>query len=119
MARKQSAPTGLGPAGRRLWDEVTGEYEVSADDRVVLTEACEVLDTMAALKQIVKREGHIAESSQGIRTHPAVVELRQQRLVLARLLRLLGLPADDEPAAPAVRQRRQPTDHLRAVKGFA
>jgi phage terminase small subunit len=124
--RKQTSPPGLGPAGRRFWDEVTEQYTVDGSDRVLLAEICEALDTMAALKAVVKREGLTAESSQGIRTHPSLVELRQQRLVLARLLRLLDLPADlpaevegeSEPVKPPPK-RRSPRAHLRAVGGMA
>jgi hypothetical protein len=88
------APRGLGVAGTRLWKEATAEFDYDADHRVVLLELCSVVDTMEDLKAIVAAEGLLAQSSQGIRTHPAVTELRQQRLLLVRLARQLRLPTE-------------------------
>jgi hypothetical protein len=90
----QRAPRGLKAAGARLWREATAEFDYDADHRVILHELCAVVDTMEDLKVIVAAEGLMAESSQGLRTHPAVTELRQQRLLLVRLARQLRLPVE-------------------------
>ncbi|MGB3772871.1 MAG: hypothetical protein WBA00_17170 [Rhodococcus sp. (in: high G+C Gram-positive bacteria)] len=38
------------------------------------------------------------ESPQGVRAHPALVELRQQRLAFTKLVAALAIPADAVPA---------------------
>jgi len=51
------------------------------------------------LDAIVRREGVIVSSPQGEKAHPALVEARQQRVVLARLLASLRIPIDEEGRA--------------------
>lgn len=51
------------------------------------------------------------ESLQGVRAHPALVELRQQRMAFTKLVAALAIPADD--AAPGSQKTRT---GLRAVK---
>ena len=112
MAAKQGAPAALGPAGRRLWAEVTRDFDFDGTDRALLVEVCATVDLIEALKAILKRDGLMSESSQGLRAHPAAVELRQQRLALARLSRALNPPADG-PVAP--RRRSSSGRHMVGV----
>lgn len=92
-------PAGLGESGRALWLEVARSYEMDHEqDRLQLVQVCRTADLCDRLHEVVVTEGPLAESSQGIRTHPAVVELRQQRIVLARLLAALGVPSEASPA---------------------
>lgn len=92
-------PDDLGASGRDLWLEITHAYEVDhAQDRLQLVQVCRTADLCDSLHKVAVAEGPLAESSQGIRTHPAVVELRQQRIVLARLLAALGVPSEASPA---------------------
>jgi len=92
-------PSDLAESGRALWLEVTTGYVITAEsDRLQLLQVCRVADLCDTLHAVVLAEGPLAESSQGIRTHPAVVELRQQRVVLARLLAALGVANQAEPA---------------------
>ena len=85
-------PRGLAGAGRRLWDAVTGDYELDAPEAALLEEACKVRDFIADLRRKVAADGPIIESRQGPRVHPAAVEARQQSLALAKLVGSLGLP---------------------------
>jgi hypothetical protein len=48
------------------------------------------------LQAVLDTDGPISESSQGIRAHPAAVELRQQRIVLARLLAALNVQSGEQ-----------------------
>ena len=92
-------PDGLGESGRALWLEVTHGYQIDHEqDRLQLVQVCRTADLCDTLQELVATEGPLAESSQGVRTHPAVVELRQQRIVLARLLAALGVPSAASPA---------------------
>jgi hypothetical protein len=56
----------------------------------------------------------------GTRTHPAVIEARQQRLTLARLLAALRLPAGDEQDVQPNRrpQRRSGARGVYAMKDY-
>jgi hypothetical protein len=92
-------PEDLHESGSALWLHVATKYEVAADqDRLQLVQVCRTADLLDRLQAVIDEEGVTAESSQGIRTHPAVVELRQQRIVFARLLAALGVPSEAESA---------------------
>jgi hypothetical protein len=93
------APDALGDSGRALWQHIASRYVIDAEqDRQQLMQICRTADLLDRLQSVVDSEGVTAESSQGIRTHPAVVELRQQRIVFARLLAALGVPSEAEAA---------------------
>lgn len=89
-----SRPRGLNAPGRKLWDAVTGEYELSGDDLAVLEEAARTRDLIADLRAKVTENGLIVPSSQGDRVNPAIVEARQQALLFSRLVAALKLPTD-------------------------
>lgn len=98
-------PRNLGLSGRKLWDSTVEAYELSDSELVLLEQASRVSDHIALLDAVVKDEGVMATSSQGVRAHPGLVEARQQRLALARILATLAIPAleDDLPKAGKVR----------------
>ena len=98
-------PRNLHAAGRRLWDTATAEFSWADHELAMLEEACRTRDRIVQLDKAVTDDGLMLTSSQGMRVHPAVAECRQQRLVLARLLVSLGIPAleDDLPASRGVR----------------
>ncbi len=91
-ARK--TPPGLGVHGRRLWRSVSRGYVLAEVDGPLLLEMCRTVDNLQALAEVVSREGVTHDSPQGVRAHPALVEARQQRLALARLVAALGIPVD-------------------------
>ncbi len=88
-------------AGHRLWSSVTDEYDLDEHERAVLVEACRTADALTLLDDVVRAEGPLLAGPQGVRAHPALVEARQQRVVLARLLAALRLPAGSEGDVPA------------------
>ncbi len=102
------APVGAGPAGRRLWSSVIEDYDLDEHETALLVEAVRTLDLLADLEVVIKRDGPLVDSPQGLKAHPAVVEARQQRIVFARLLAALRLPSGDEhtKAAGSRPQRR-------------
>src|SRR6266545_3137037 len=85
------APAGLRVAGRRLWTAITEEY------------------LRDELEGIVRRDGPLIDTPQGQRAHPAAVELRQQRITLARLLAALRMPAGEEDDQPTGRRPQRRT----------
>lgn len=88
------APNGLGQAGKKLWASVTDRFDLAEHELLVLTEACRTKDTLDALNAAEKAEGAVIMSPHGLKAHPAVVEARQQRVVLQKLLAGLDIPAE-------------------------
>lgn len=91
-----AAPRGSQAAARRLWRAVVVDYELAEHELVLLREAVRVADVCQELQETVDSEGLFLEQ----RVHPAVVELRAQRILLARLIVALRVPLgaeDDQP----------------------
>jgi hypothetical protein len=104
-----------------LWSSVAGDFELDEHETVLLVEAVRTVDLLDDLQAAVRRDGPLIDSPQGPRAHPAVVEARQQRIALARLLAALRLPIGDEAeqSASARPQRRagvRGTYTLRSVR---
>jgi hypothetical protein len=105
-------PPGLGVKGRRLWREVVGEFELAEHERSLLSEACRTADVCAQLAKVVAEEGPMAVSRLGeARPDPALVGLRQQRLLLARLIVALRVPLGETGGHDASRPQ------LRSLRG--
>ena len=90
------SPRGLRTSGRALWRAVLEDFELTEPETAVLREACRTADSIDALQAIVDDEGPMSTSSQGVRVHPALVELRQQRIALARLFAAMHIPIGEE-----------------------
>lgn len=97
------APAGLAGPGRRLWASIVTEFELAEHEAAQLAEACFIRDRIDQLRAVVTRDGPMIASSQGMRLHPAISEIRAQQLALARLLATLDVPALAEDALPASR----------------
>ena len=103
MASKQSpqpVPEGLTGSGLSLWSSTTADFELDEHELGILREACRTADSIDALQAVVDRDGVLNSSPQGVRAHPALVELRAQRLCFAKLVAALGIPADEPAAGP-------------------
>jgi hypothetical protein len=100
-------PRGLKTAGRRLWNDIQGKYELEEHEIALLTEMCRTSDRLEALAAIVRAEGVIEEDTG--RAHPAAVEARQLGIAFARLSAALRLPAgaDGDQQAGARRPQRK------------
>lgn len=99
MAGNGSAPRppkGLRASGRALWKAVLDDFELTEHETVVLREACRTADSLDDLQVLLDQEGLMSETSQGARVHPALVELRQQRIALARLFAALHIPTGEQ-----------------------
>lgn len=95
------APEGLRESGRALWHALMADYDLGEHETTVLREACRTADSLDDLQQLLEVEGLMSSTSQGPRIHPALVELRQQRMTFARLLTALRIPDEDTTRAPA------------------
>ena len=99
MTSPNRAPRAQANAGRKLWDAVTSDYELESHELVLLESSARTADLVANLQALIDEEGLVL----GGKTHPGVAEIRQQRLVLARLLVALQMPSGEEDDRP---QRR-------------
>lgn len=97
------APSGLRRSGRALWRAVLGAFELDEHERAMLLQACRTVDSLDDLQAALDDEGVISATPQGPRAHPALVEARQQRITLARLLTALQLPAGEETTTSRTR----------------
>lgn len=96
--------------GERLRAAVVELCDLVEHERLLLAEAALTADLCADLQRALDAGGPLVEGPQGLRAHPAAVELRQQRVTLARLLAALRVPVDDDgsvTAGPRL-QRRGP-----------
>ncbi len=103
----------LGPGGGRLWAEVLGRYELDEHERALLLQAARTVDVLDDLAAVTAAEGPLSPIGD---VHPAVVEARQQRLTLARLIASLRLPEDALDGRP---QRRGGARGSYGVRGVA
>lgn len=108
--RTPTAPKGLSVAGKALWRDVhaglSAAFELDERETALLAMAGRQADDVAELEAILKRDGLSVTGSTGQpRLHPAVAELRQGRLALARLLGGLELPNAEEVPTSAASQR--------------
>ena len=85
--------TTYGESGRALWRSVTADFDLNEGELALLRSACLAADLIDELTAIIASEGPLVASGQ---VHPAVVERRQQQLLLGRLLVALRVPAGDE-----------------------
>jgi len=95
------APRGLSPAGRKLWDAVTSDYHLESHELLLLENAARTADLVGGLQALLDEEGVVS----GGKTHPALPEIRQQRITLARLLVALRVPSGEESDRPAGQRR--------------
>jgi hypothetical protein len=117
MSTIPKAPSGVGPAGRRLWRAVLADFELAEHEMTLLRQAVHVADACDELQKVVDEEGPLTPTRLGdVKTNPALVELRQQRIVLARLIVALRVPLGDQEDETAQRGQRR---GLRGVYGGA
>ena len=94
-------PEGIGDRALALWREVLGTFELMPQEVAVLRETVRVVDRLERLDQAVQEDGAMVDG----RPHPAMVEARQQQIILGRLLTTLRLPEDWESVESRPQQR--------------
>ena len=113
---ESKTPAGLKAGGKKLWRSVTADFELGEHELSILLEASRTVDALEALQEIVRAEGVTNVSPQGVRAHPALVEARQQRVTLAKLVASLRIPLDDAEDAGRLPQKRSGVRALSAVR---
>lgn len=100
-------PTTLSAAGKSLWNDVVGKYELRPDERRTLEDACSASDMLAELTQAWSDLGrpYISTGSMGQEVeHPLIGSIDKQRKARQTFIRQLKLP--DDPAAGRPNQQR-------------
>jgi hypothetical protein len=93
-------PAGLYKPGRRLWRSVTRDYDLAADELLLLERACRTVDDLDTLDAILAEAPVEVVGGNGqVSLHPGWAERRAYAALLARLLRQLAVPHDDAPGA--------------------
>jgi hypothetical protein len=104
---RPSAPAGLKAGGRAFWRATTAQFELNDHEMVIMKEMCCTIDLLDGLQAVVDAEGVVLPWGDGIRAHPALPELRQHRIALARLLVALGIAGEEEDQLAAPRRQRR------------
>lgn len=100
-----AAPQGLRTAGKRLWRSVVNEFDLTEQELTLLRQAARSADLCDRLQEVVDGEGVMVTAPDGgPKAHPALVELRQQRVTLARLLVALRVPIGEDEAGRTQRR---------------
>jgi hypothetical protein len=91
------APKGLEAEGRRFWRQVVQEWTFRPDELRILERAARLLDTLTKLDEALVGADLIMRGSRGnLIANPLLTERRLHEETLARLLRQLGLPDEDD-----------------------
>lgn len=105
-APERPAPDGLTGRAADFWHRILAQYDLLDAEVELLVEACWTMSEVDQLRATLAADGVTVAGSTGQRrVHPAVNEVRQHRLALARLLKQLALP-DDEPETQTTKAAR-------------
>lgn len=100
-------PKGLSSSGRRLWNAALADHDFDVHEELLLLQACRCADHLDRLAAEAHAGSVTVTNVKGDEVaHPAMVEARQQSLVLARLLASLRMPSGEEGAELSRPQRR-------------
>lgn len=115
---KPAAPTNLGAKAKRLWSDISGAYELRADERRILEDACREIDIIERLEREFRDADTMVKGSMGqLVASPLLQELRQHRAVAARLLGMLKLPDEDGRAQESVSNAARKAANARWGRG--
>ena len=103
MTTPRSPPISA-PAGRAIWANVTGRFEIDVPELAVLSNACRTADLLDALAERIPRD------------LKAVSESRHHSMNLARLVASLRLPDDDGATPPALTASPWPGNTRRSAR---
>jgi Phage terminase, small subunit len=104
-------PPGLSAAGARLWEQMKAAlpegWTYDEREQAILERACRQADDLAELEKAIKRDGVVANGSQGQKVLNGLVsEARQARVVIARLLGEVTLPDETAEKPQTAASRR-------------
>lgn len=114
--RKPPVPAGMARTrGGRLWRDIVAEHDLRPDELRLLEDACRTADMVDRLEREVAKAPLTVAGSMGQPVpNPLIAEVRQQRAILAQLLRRLDLP--DEPEAEQAKGMAKSTKARQAAR---
>ncbi len=93
LAQRAEMPRKTPPRpGEAMRRDLLARYDLEPHEHVLLESAARTADLIADLQAVVDRDGPMLDG----KPHSAVIELRQQRLTLGRLLAGLRIPVEDD-----------------------
>lgn len=104
-----ASPTRRRPqsAGDRLKADVLARFDLEPAELLSLDHVARLATILEGLDAIIERDGLTITGPDGCpRVHPAVIEARQSRIALARLLAALRLPELEAQGRPQRRATR-------------
>jgi uncharacterized protein with von Willebrand factor type A (vWA) domain len=112
-------PLAAGEALRaRILGDLPPNAELDQRETEMLEQACHVADDLASLEEAMRVHGVTSSTSGGrLIVSPLVVEARQQRLTLMRLLGSIGLDAPAEASSSPASSRASRAANARRGRG--
>jgi P27 family predicted phage terminase small subunit len=100
-------PSHLSAKSRGLWRSILDRYDLEDQELATLTLALESFDTAQTARRLLRREGVVVRDRfDQPKPHPAAAVCRDAMSTWSRLMRDLGLPADEGDAEAQPRGRR-------------
>jgi phage terminase small subunit len=102
MKQTIKSPSHLGKESAAFFKSVVSDYDLDDHHRILLTKACESLDRIEEARALISAEGlTYRDRFGGLKPNPACAIERDNKTLVARLFRELGLDlAGDGKAAP-------------------
>ena len=102
MTTQRKPPSHLGKAGRALWADLSGDYEiVDADGWALLEVACVCADRLQQARETIAKEGCFATDRYGsAKAHPALLLEKDARNGLIQSIKALDLSDDAQNVMP-------------------
>ena len=108
MPRIPAPPKGSGVSGRALWRAILGDFDLEEHEKALAKEACRCVDRLDRLHDAAASGSPLIENTRGeLVPHPALVEARQQQIVLSRLLASLRMPTGEQSDGELIRPQRR------------
>jgi hypothetical protein len=117
MSAKQRIPRGLGPEGKKLFREISADFDFTgeAHKQRILYDACKTADAIARLEAESEAQPTTTRGSMGQEViSPTLAMCAQARKDLTHFLARLALPASEEEQA--AKQDRISQARRRAAK---
>lgn len=101
-------PPNLSERARAFWVRSVEDYDLTDAEAELLAEAAHTMTEIDTLRAALDADGLTVAGSTGQkRVHPAVNEIRQHRMALARLLKAVDLPGAEEPESWTTKNARE------------
>jgi hypothetical protein len=98
---KYHAPKDLSAAAKKWAKRVYADYAFEDYQIELVNEAARTKDRLAQAREAVKKDGAYFRDRLGsLRPHPGLIEERNNKVILARLIRELNLSEDPEEVRP-------------------